>query len=137
MRFETLAVHSGHHKNARNQPASPPAERSTSWSFTTMAELEHAFATGDGYFYGRNDMPTSALLEQALTTVAEGQHTLCFGSGMAAIAAVLAVAGAGKRVLAAPDLYGRTYHLSRPGCPTPGPKCASSTPKITPPSPPH
>lgn len=121
MHFDTLAVHSGQHAPADRQPSSPPIERAASWTYDSTAMLDDVFSGKQpGYYYGRDHSPTSALLEQALTTVAEGQHTLCFGSGMAAIAAVLAVAGAGKRVLAAPDLYGRTYHLIQAWLPNSG-----------------
>ncbi|NUQ39355.1 MAG: PLP-dependent transferase, partial [Caldilineales bacterium] len=70
--------------------------------------------------YARDGSPTPALLEEALTTLARGRYTTVFGSGMAAIAAALAVAAAGKRVLAAPDLYGRTYHLMQSWLPGTG-----------------
>lgn len=112
MRFNTLAAHAGLDPHQPTTPASPPLERAASWSFATMAALDDAFeGAGPGYYYGRDGMPTPALLEEALTALEGGNQTLVYATGMAAIAGGLQVAGAGKRVLAAPDLYGKTYFL--------------------------
>ena len=112
MHFNTLAVHGGLHPQNDSMAASPPLERAASWSFAHMADLDEAFeGSAPGFYYGRDGMPTPALLEEALTGLEGGNHTLVYATGMAAIASVLQVAGAGKRVLAAPDLYGKTYFL--------------------------
>ncbi|RME46241.1 MAG: PLP-dependent transferase [Chloroflexi bacterium] len=112
MQFQTLAVHSGHPPAVDGNPSAPPLERAASWSYDRMEELEAVFA-GErrGYMYARNEAPTAALLEQALTALEGGQHTLVFSSGMAAIASVLLTFGSGRRVLATSDLYGLSYRL--------------------------
>ncbi|MCO6450062.1 MAG: PLP-dependent transferase [Caldilineales bacterium] len=112
MKFETLTVHSGHQRQGGILPSSPPIERAASWAFDAMADLDAVFEDpSSGYDYGRDNMPTPALLEEAISALQGGGRTQVFATGMAAIAAVLATAGSGRRVLAAPDLYGATYAM--------------------------
>ena len=121
MRFQTLAVHTGHTRQGSGVAATPLVDRSTSWAFDTMAELDAVFeGTSPGYFYGRDGMPNAVLLEEALTALEGGHGSLVYATGMAALASVLAVAGSGKRVLATPDLYGRTYALLQTWLPESG-----------------
>ncbi len=121
MQFQTLAVHSGHERGAGAMPTTPPLERSTSWAFASMADLDAVFdGAAPGYFYARDGMPNASQLEQALSALEAGQNTLVYASGMAAIAGVLAVAGSRRRILATPDLYGRTYALLQAWLPEAG-----------------
>jgi len=120
MDFDTLLLHADHFRVHPATPTAPPLHRATSWAFATMAELDTAFAGGEGYFYARDGMPDAERLETVLTALEGGHNTLVFASGMAAIAAVLAVAGRGRRVLAAAELYGRTYRLLQEDLPMSG-----------------
>jgi len=121
MRFQTLAIHTGHTRQGSAVTATPLVDRSTSWAFDTMAELDAVFeGAAPGYFYGRDGMPNAALLEEALTVLEGGHSSLVYATGMAALASVLAVAGSGRRVLATPDLYGRTYALLQTWLPESG-----------------
>lgn len=120
MRFNTTAVHSGHSQPQGDaQPATPPIDRAASWAYDSMAALDAAF-DGGGPFYGRDGMPTPALLEDAITALEAGRHTAVYATGMAAVASILAVTAAGRRVLAAPDLYGRTFGLLQTWLPETG-----------------
>ncbi len=121
MHFQTLATHTGQTRQGAGVTATPLVDRSTSWAFDSMAELDAVFdGAAPGYFYGRDGMPNAVLLEEALTALEGGSHSLVYATGMAALASVLAVAGSGKRVLAAPDLYGRTYALLQTWLPDSG-----------------
>lgn len=112
MQFQTLAVHSGHERDATAMPTTPPLDHSTSWAFASMADLDAVFdGAAPGYFYARDGMPNASQLEQALSALEAGQNTLVYASGMAAMASTLAIAGSRRRILATPDLYGRTYAL--------------------------
>lgn len=110
--FASKTVHSGQSISSDVRSSAPVLDHAVSWSYASMAQLEEIFAgTRLGYNYGRHAMPTPALLEDALTVLEEGQGTVVFATGIAAIAAVLSTAGRGRRVLATPDLYGLTYAL--------------------------
>lgn len=116
MNFQTLAIHTRHTlATNRARPASPPIDRSTSWAFERMADLDAVFEGAPGFMYGRDGMPNAELLEEAISALEAGPHTLVYASGMAAIAGVLALPGPQGRILAAPDLYGRTFALLQSG----------------------
>lgn len=62
----------------------------------------------DAYDYTRTDNPTRALLEEELCGLERGAGALAYGSGMAAVAAVLRRVAPGERLLVGEDLYGGT-----------------------------
>ncbi len=59
----------------------------------------------------RGENPTRAALEENLAALENGKHGICFGSGMAAIDAVLKLLKPGDEVIATHDLYGGTYRI--------------------------
>lgn len=120
MNFQTLAIHTHPTPINRGAPTSPSIDRSTSWAFETMADLDAVFEGGPGYMYGRDGMPNASLLEEAISALEAGPNTLVYATGMAAIAGVLSLPGPQGRILAAPDLYGRTYALLQSGQATAG-----------------
>jgi cystathionine beta-lyase len=69
-----------------------------------------AVAFGE-YDYSRTANPTRALLEEQVAALEGGRRALAYGSGMAAIAALLRLLEAGDEVLAGDDLYGGTARL--------------------------
>ncbi|ABM80671.1 cystathionine gamma-synthase family protein [Hyperthermus butylicus] len=67
---------------------------------------------GRPYKYSREDNPTIVTLEKAITILEEGEDTLVFNTGMAAISTLLfALLGPGDRVVATREAYGSTLHL--------------------------
>ena len=58
-----------------------------------------------GYEYSRTGNPTRAALEANLASLENGKHGLCFGSGLAAIDAILKLSP-GDEVISTNDLYG-------------------------------
>lgn len=64
-----------------------------------------------GFEYSRTHNPTRAALEAALASIEEGNHGLAFGSGLAAIDAVMKLLSPGDEVISTNDLYGGTYRL--------------------------
>jgi cystathionine beta-lyase/cystathionine gamma-synthase len=115
MNFQTLAIHTHSTSAGRAMPTSPPIDRSTSWAFESMADLDAVFEGGAGFMYGRDGMPNASMLEDAISALEAGPHTLVYATGMAAIAGALALPGPQGRILAAPDLYGRTFALLQSG----------------------
>jgi len=66
-----------------------------------------------GYAYGRDHNENWVRLEGVLADLEEGTGALVFGSGMAAIAAVIQSCGVGRRIVAARDAYTGTRALLR------------------------
>lgn len=64
-----------------------------------------------GYEYSRTQNPTRHALEKALAGIENGNHGLCFGSGLAAADAVIKLLSPGDEMIVANDLYGGTYRI--------------------------
>lgn len=72
-----------------------------------------AHGNSNGYSYGRDNNENWQRLECVLADLEEGDGALVFGSGMAAIAAVIQSCGVGRRIVAARDAYTGTRELLR------------------------
>ena len=64
-----------------------------------------------GFEYSRTGNPTRHALENAFASIENGNYGLAFGSGLAAIDAVIKLLQPGDEVIATNDLYGGTYRL--------------------------
>src|SRR5690606_18569672 len=64
-----------------------------------------------GVEYSRSGNPTRAALERAMASIENGEFGLAFGSGLAAIDAVIKLLNPGDEVISTNDLYGGTYRL--------------------------
>ena len=97
------------------------AQAGSGWDATTgavsmpiyqVATFQHpALGQSTGYDYSRTANPTRSVLEQTLASLEGGARALAFGSGLAAIDAVLRLFKPGSRILATEDLYGGTTRL--------------------------
>ncbi|MCL7037858.1 hypothetical protein MKW94_000843 [Papaver nudicaule] len=63
------------------------------------------------YDYTRHANPTRDLLEKLLAKLDKADRAFCFSTGMAALAAVTHLVGAGKEVVAGNDMYGGSDRL--------------------------
>lgn len=79
--------------------------------YQTSTYAQRAPGEHQGYEYSRTDNPTRTALQANLASLESAKHALVFGSGLAAIDAVLNTLESGDRVLACDDLYGGTYRL--------------------------
>ncbi|MDC0382833.1 aminotransferase class I/II-fold pyridoxal phosphate-dependent enzyme, partial [Flavobacteriaceae bacterium] len=61
--------------------------------------------------YSRTHNPTRSALENSLSSIEGGKFGLAFGSGLAAIDAVLKLLNPGDEVISTNDLYGGSYRL--------------------------
>lgn len=87
--------------------------RATSAPLYQTATFAQECPTEFGEFdYTRTDNPTRRSTEALLAEIEGAHHALCYGSGMAAIAAVLRMARPGERVLLGRDLYGGTQRFA-------------------------
>ncbi|KFL37376.1 trans-sulfuration enzyme family protein [Arenimonas donghaensis] len=98
-RIETLAVHAGGEPDEHTGAVSPPIHMATTFRHGPAGERQA------GYEYQRESNPTQDRLETALAAMEGGEAGLCFGSGMAAMAAVLESLPAGAHVLIPDDCY--------------------------------
>ena len=98
-RIETLAVHAGGEPDESTGAVSPPIHMATTFRHGPAGERQA------GFEYQREGNPTQDRLETALAAMEGGQAALCFGSGMAAMAAVLESLPPGSQVLIPDDCY--------------------------------
>ena len=90
-----------------------PLHTSAAFGYGTAAELAAVFkGEKGGHVYARQGNPTSHALEQKVTLLEGGIGTVCFATGMAAIASVLfALLKQGDHIVASQFLFGNTASL--------------------------
>ena len=95
-------------------PVAPPLVQSVAFDYGSAARQDEVFG-GDtgGYVYGRYGTPTTAALETMLSELEGAAATVCFTTGMAAIATYVdaCVLAGGGRIVAQEDIYGGTRSL--------------------------
>jgi cystathionine beta-lyase/cystathionine gamma-synthase len=82
----------------------PPIYQTTTYAQSTPGGHK-------GYGYSRSGNPTRTALENSFASIENGTHGLAFGSGLAAIDAVMKLLKPGDEVISTSDLYGGTYRL--------------------------
>ena len=104
MKFNTKTIHGGQSPDKAYGSVMPPIYQTTTYAQTTPGGHK-------GYEYSRSHNPTRQALESAFSSLENGQFGLAFGSGLAAIDAVLKLLKPGDEVISTNDLYGGTYRL--------------------------
>lgn len=79
--------------------------------YQTSTYVQDAPGDHKGYEYARTQNPTRTVLQNALASIENGKHGLCFASGMAATDAVAKLLQPGDEMIVANDLYGGTYRI--------------------------
>ena len=79
--------------------------------YQTSTYVQKSPGEHKGYEYSRTQNPTRHALEKNLASIENGKHGLCFGSGLAAIDAVIKMLNPGDEVISTSDLYGGTYRI--------------------------
>ena len=103
-RFGTKAIHAGVTPDPSTGAVMTPIYQTTTYA-------QEAPGVNKGYEYGRSKNPTREALQQNLAALENGKHAFCFGSGMAAIDAVLKLLKPGDEVISTNDLYGGSYRI--------------------------
>lgn len=104
MKFGTKAVHAGVEPDPTTGAIMTPI-------FQTSTYVQAAPGDHKGYEYARTQNPTRTALEQALAVLENGQYCTAFGSGMAAVDAIIKMLRPGDEVISTNDLYGGTYRI--------------------------
>lgn len=79
--------------------------------YQTSTFVQEAPGVNKGYDYARTGNPTRATLESLIATLENGTTGVAFGSGLAAIDAVVKLLSAGDEILAVDDIYGGAFRL--------------------------
>ncbi len=104
MKFNTKTIHGGQEHDKAYGAVMPPIYQTTTYAQTTPGGHK-------GFEYSRTHNPTRAALERAFASLEQGEFGLAFGSGLAAIDAVMKLLKPGDEVVSTNDLYGGTYRL--------------------------
>ncbi|MEP7196895.1 MAG: cystathionine gamma-synthase [Saprospiraceae bacterium] len=104
MKFETKVIHSGVHPDPSTGAIMTPI-------YQTSTYVQDGPGNHKGYEYARTQNPTRTALQDNLAALENGQIACCFGSGLAAMDAVIKLLKSGDQVLASNDLYGGSFRL--------------------------
>jgi cystathionine beta-lyase len=105
MKFNTKTIHGGQQNvDPAYGAVMPPIYQTSTYSQTTPGGHK-------GYEYSRSANPTRTALENALASIENGKFGLAFGSGLAAIDAVMKLFKPGDEIISTNDLYGGSYRL--------------------------
>jgi cystathionine beta-lyase/cystathionine gamma-synthase len=104
MKFETRAIHVGQEPDPVTGAVMPPI-----YATSTFAQIRPGETLG--YDYTRSGNPNFTRLGQTLASLEGGTSATVFGSGMAAITAVLSTFKSGDTVLAEENVYGCTFRI--------------------------
>jgi cystathionine beta-lyase len=79
--------------------------------YQTSTYIQEAPGVNKGYDYARSNNPTRGTLENIIAQLEKGSVGVAFGSGLAAIDAVVKLLKAGDEILAVDDIYGGAFRL--------------------------
>lgn len=104
MQFETKVLHAGLEPDPSTGAIMTPI-------FQTSTYVQSAPGVHKGFEYSRTGNPTRHALESNLAALENAKYGLCFGSGMAAIDAVMKTLKPGDEIISTNDLYGGSYRI--------------------------
>jgi cysteine-S-conjugate beta-lyase len=79
--------------------------------YQTSTFVQEAPGVNKGYDYARSGNPTRTVLEDLIAKLENGSTGIAFGSGLAAIDAVVKLLKSGDEILAVDDIYGGAFRL--------------------------
>ncbi|MBF69942.1 MAG: cystathionine gamma-synthase [Crocinitomicaceae bacterium] len=104
MKFNTKVIHAGVHPDTATGAIMTPI-------YQTSTYVQEEIGVHKGFEYSRTGNPTRAALENNLAAIEGGKYGACFGSGLAAIDAVIKMLKPGDEVISTNDLYGGSYRI--------------------------
>ena len=99
LHFNSKTIHGGQQPDKGYRAVMPPVYLTSTYAQSSPGDHQ-------GYEYSRTHNPTRTALEASLASIENGKHGFCFGSGMAAIDAVVKLLSPGDEVISTNDLYG-------------------------------
>jgi cystathionine beta-lyase/cystathionine gamma-synthase len=102
--FATQAIHAGQVPDPLAGAAMPPI-------YQTSTYVQEGLGRHKGYEYARTQNPTREALERNVAVLEGAQYGFAFGSGLAALDAVLKLLKAGDHVVSGENVYGGTHRL--------------------------
>lgn len=111
--FTTSILHADREAAVEHGALHKPLHLSVAYGYRDAHELAAVFqGRAQGYVYGRQGNPTSAALEEKVNRMEDGVATVCFGTGMAAIGAILlALLREDDHVVSSAFLFGNTNSM--------------------------
>ena len=104
MKFNTKVIHAGVHPDVSTGAIMTPI-------YQTSTYVQDEIGVHKGFEYSRTGNPTRQALENNLAAIEGGKYGACFGSGLAAIDAVVKLLNPGDEVISTNDLYGGSYRI--------------------------
>ncbi len=104
MKFGTKTIHAGQKPDPTTGAIMTPIYQTSTYKQASPGDFK-------GYEYSRTGNPTRNALENNLASLENGKYGLCFGSGLAAIDAIIKLLKPGDEVISTNDLYGGTYRI--------------------------
>ncbi|MCO5230798.1 MAG: cystathionine gamma-synthase [Chitinophagales bacterium] len=104
MKFATKVIHAGIEPDPSTGAIMTPI-------FQTSTYVQDAPGVHKGYEYARTQNPTRTVLENNLAALENGNHGICFASGLAAADAIIKLLSPGDEVISCNDLYGGSYRI--------------------------
>ena len=104
MKFGTKTIHAG-------QTADPTTGAIMTPIYQTSTYIQKSPGDHKGFEYSRTGNPTRNTLEKNIAALENGKNGLCFGSGLAAVDAIIKLLSPGDEVISTNDLYGGTYRI--------------------------
>ncbi|WP_019678527.1 trans-sulfuration enzyme family protein [Ruminococcus flavefaciens] len=101
---ETTLIHGGISIDERTGAVNIPIYQTSTYKQDGLGKMR-------GYEYSRTGNPTREALEALINDLEGGVAGFAFGSGMAALTAVLSLLHSGDRVLISSNVYGGTFRL--------------------------
>lgn len=104
MKFATKVIHAGIEPDATSGAIMTPI-------FQTSTYVQDAPGVHKGFEYARTHNPTRHVLQNQLAALENGNHGICFASGLAATDAIAKLFSSGDHIISCNDLYGGTYRI--------------------------
>ena len=104
MKFATKTIHAGQKPDKSTGAIMTPI-------YQTSTYIQDSPGKHNGYEYSRTGNPTRSALERNIAGLESGKYGLCYGSGLAAIDAIIKLLNPGDEVISTNDLYGGSYRI--------------------------
>lgn len=106
MKFGTKVIHAGIEPDPTTGAVMTPIYQTSTYAQDEPGKHK-------GFEYARTQNPTRSVLEKNIAALENGKYGICFGSGLAAMDAIMKLFKPGDEILSVNDLYGGSYRLIR------------------------